>query len=95
MWIVCGDTPGQTLREACVFTPAGQPDVGIRVHEELHVKHVPYFLWVEDQDPLEEDDVRWVKCDLLLQPITMHGVNDKKSPGGSELHAAEVCFYLE
>lgn len=68
MFIVCGDTSGQTVREAGVRTSTGQPDVGIRVHEKLHVKHVPYFLWVEDQDPLEEDDVCRVICDLLLQP---------------------------
>lgn len=32
------------------------------------MKHVAHFLRVEDQDALEEDDVRWVDRDPLVQP---------------------------
>lgn len=49
-------------------TSAGQADVRIGVHEELHVEHVAHFLRVEDQDALEEDHVGRVHGDLVLQP---------------------------
>ena len=40
-----------------LVTSSGQPGVGVRVNEELHVEHLPDVLVVEDEDPLQEDDV--------------------------------------
>lgn len=55
-----------------INTSARQPDIWIRVHEELHVEHIPHFLRVEDQDPLKEDHISWVNCDPLFQPGKDH-----------------------
>lgn len=71
---VCGNI-WNAVSDVNLFTSTGQSDIWICVHEKLHVKHIPYFLRVEDQDPLKEDDVCWVKCDLVLQPTSMHRVN--------------------
>lgn len=61
-----------TVREVGVDTSARQSDVWICVHKEFHVEHISHFLWVEDQDPLEEDHICWVNCDPVIQPENMH-----------------------
>lgn len=50
--------PGEGGRER--LTSPRQPDVGVRVHKEAQVEHVPDLLAVEDQDALKQDHVRRV-----------------------------------
>lgn len=40
------------------LTSPRQPGVGVGVDKQFHVKQVPDVLLVEDEDTLEEDDVR-------------------------------------
>lgn len=54
------------VQEGDTDTSAWQSDVWICVHKELHVKHIPHFLGVEDQDPLKEDNICWVNCDPVF-----------------------------
>lgn len=60
---------------ACdVDTSARQSDIRVCVHEELHMKHVAHFLVVEDEDPLKQDHVCRVDCDLVIQSANTHAI---------------------
>ena len=49
-------------------TSARQSDIRVCVHKELHVKHIPHFLRVENQDPFKQHHVSRVHCYPVLQP---------------------------
>ena len=80
------DVPGE---------PPGQPDVGVRVDEDLHVQHVQDVLVVKGEDAFEDEDVGAVHRDRLLVPAVGHKVVDGHLHFLALLQAVQRFLQLE